>query len=156
VVNFTYSGVGINDTTVWYGGFTENLAAESVSLTDDVPVPITTNSTTIRYSFTTTAGKQISYQDFNEFRLYTLKNNMLLARATIPNSPIKLLAGITQTSRTTVATVVRPVVTQVTIPTGKPGIGGQPQQPVISPSSRSSLDPLVFVLAFLFSFIFMN
>jgi len=148
VINLTFSGVGIDDTAVWYGGFNDG-SASAVSLTDNVPVPVTPNSTTISYSFTTVVGKQVSYQDFNQFRLFTLKNNMLLARATIPNSPVKapVLPGPTQSASPTAST---PTQTSSQAKNTKPT---NPSQPNINPASRYSLDPrLVILLSSLFMY----
>jgi hypothetical protein len=49
-------------------------------------MPVTTNSSyNATLSFSRVAGAMVSYQDFNEFRLFCPKSKILLAKATIPN-----------------------------------------------------------------------
>ncbi len=69
MVNFTFSGVGTNESAYWYGGFPQDSTGRlSVSLTDDVMVPITNNATNQTFTFTKRAGASVSYLDFTEVR----------------------------------------------------------------------------------------
>ena len=140
MINLTFSGVGINDIAVWYGGFTDD-SASAVSLTDNVPVPVTLNRTSRSYSFTTVVGKQVSYQDFNQFRLFTLTNNMLLATATIPNSPVKapVKPVPTQSANSVAQTKTNSQAKNPSQPTNV-------SQPSVNPASRYSLDPRLVIL----------
>jgi undecaprenyl pyrophosphate phosphatase UppP len=81
---------------VWYGGFTN--AASGVSLTDNQTLPLTAPNKTAKLGFELTqeAGRAVSFNDFNEFRLFLVGLNQLLAKAVIP--------GVNGTSATNITT----------------------------------------------------
>lgn len=104
IENLSYSGPA-NDTAVWYGSFVG--WANGISLTDNTPVSL--NGTTARqvFTFTQRAGAPASYNDFNEFRLFTLGSNQVLARVPIPNGiPNPGASSSVVSSRATVTTTV--------------------------------------------------
>ena len=88
VQNFTYTGPGVPDTTVWYGSIEGDTSGlYSVALTDNTPVNVSpTVPISQSFDFTNRTGSSVSYNDFNVFVLFTLSNSMVLAKAVIPNA----------------------------------------------------------------------
>ena len=133
----------MNDAAVWYGAFSDDrLGSSSVSLTENVAVPISPNRTNLSYTFVTEAGRAVSYNDFNEFRLFTATNKMLLAKASIPNSPIKAPT-----------TTVGNNPTRTTVQTNPPKTAVASQKPIGSSTGRSKSGPWIMI-ALLFAYIF--
>lgn len=155
MINLTYSGVGSIDTAVWYGSFNNDLAGiYSVSLTNNVAVPISPNLTNLTYTFVTEAGREVSYNDFNEFRLFTLGNKYLLARATIPNTTIKAPAANVPAVQTTTPLKATVRTTPTTSTTSSASTVASVPFVSVSSDYGSKAGPW-FAIAFLLSFAFM-